>query len=78
VQDFIAAQYPPIEETVSSAVRMGRALVSGALGMRLDDPKYFETAVKLPECTVVLQSTHRKARAPSQHHLLTRLNRNVI
>jgi len=53
VQDFIASQYPPIEETVSSTVRMGRELVSGALGMRTDDLKYFETAVKMPECTVV-------------------------
>jgi len=53
VQDFIASQYSPIEETVSSTVRMGRALVSGAFGMRTDDPKYFETAVKMPECTVV-------------------------
>jgi len=64
IQDFIASQYPPVEETVSSTVRMGRALVSGALGMRTDDPKYFETAVKLPECTVVIQSTRRKAKAP--------------
>jgi len=64
VQDFIASQYPPIEETVSPAIQMGRALVSGALGMRLDDPRYFETAVKLPECTVVLQSTRKKARTP--------------
>jgi len=64
VQDFIASQYPPVEETVSSATQMGRALVSGALGMRLDDPRYFETAVKLPECTVVLQSTRKKAKAP--------------
>jgi len=64
VQDFIASQYPPPEETVSSTVRMGRALVSGALGMRTDDPKYFETAVKMPECKVVIQSTRRKAKAP--------------
>jgi len=64
IQDFIASQSPPVEETVSSTVRMGRALVYGALGMRTDDPKYFETAVKMPECTVVLQSTRRKAKAP--------------
>jgi len=43
---------------------MGRALVLGALGMRTDDPKYFEATVKLPECTVILQSTQRKAKAP--------------
>jgi len=64
VQDFVAAQYPPIEETVSVTVRMGRALVSGALGMRTDDPKLFATAVRLPECTVVLQSTNAKAKLP--------------
>jgi len=45
VQDFVAAQYPPVEEVVSSTVRLGRALVSGALGMRTDDPILFETAV---------------------------------
>jgi len=64
VQEFIAMQYPPVEEVVSSPMRMGRALVSGALGMRTDDPKLFATAVRLPECTVVLQSTKSKAKVP--------------
>jgi len=64
VQDFVARQYPPAERNVSSTMRMGRSLVSGALGMRLDDPKYFEATVKLPECTVILQSTRRKAKIP--------------
>jgi len=64
VQDFVAAQYPPVEEVVSSTIRLGRALVSGALGMRTDDPIFFETAVKLPEYVVVLQSTRKKAKTP--------------
>jgi len=38
IQDFIASQYPPIDEGESSTVRLGRALVSGALGKRNDDP----------------------------------------
>jgi len=64
VQEYMAAQYPPVEEVVSSTVRLGRALVSGALGMSTDDPKLFETAIRLPECSVVIRSTKRKARAP--------------
>jgi len=64
VQDFIASQYPPIEETVSATVQMGRALVPGALGMQTDDPKLFKAAVRLPECTVVLKSTSSKAKIP--------------
>jgi len=64
LQEFIVMQYPPVEEVVSSTVRMGRALVSGALGMRTDDPKLFATAVRLPGCTVVLQSTKSKAKVP--------------
>jgi len=63
-QEFIAAQYPPVGEVVSSAIRMGRALVSGALGMQTDDPKLFETAIKLPDCEVVIQSTRKKAKRP--------------
>jgi len=64
-QEFIAAQYPPIVEGgVSDAIRMGRALVSGALGMQTDDPKLFDATVKLPDCVVVLQSTKKKARTP--------------
>jgi len=64
VQDFVASQFPPVEEVVSSTVRLGRALVSGALEMRTDDPIFFETAVKLPECVVVLQSSRKKAKMP--------------
>jgi len=64
IQDFIAAQYPPIvDECVSSTVRLGRALVSGALGRKNDDPKLFEATVELQECSVVIQqSTKRKAK----------------
>jgi len=64
IQEIVAMQYPPVGKTTTSSVRMGRSLVSGALGMRLDDPKYFEATVKLAECTVILQSTRRKAKAP--------------
>jgi len=64
IQDFIAAQYPPVEEVVSSSVRLGRALVSGALGKKDDDPKIFEAAVNLAECRVMLQSTKRKSKIP--------------
>jgi len=64
VQEFVALQYPPVEEVVSSTVRLGRALVSGALGMRTDDPKLFKTAMQLPDCSVVIRSTKRKAKAP--------------
>jgi len=63
-QNFIAAQYPPVGEEVSSTIRMGRALVSGALGMQTDDPKFFEAIVKLLYCVFVLQSTRKKARTP--------------
>jgi len=65
VQEYVALQYPPVEETVSSTVRLGRALVSGALGMRTDEPKLFETAIRLPDCSVVIRSTKKKVRAPS-------------
>jgi len=64
LQIFMAAQYPQVGEIVTPTIRMGRALVSGALGMRTDDPKLFEAAVELPECVVVLQSTKRKAKTP--------------
>jgi len=37
VQNFVAAQYPPMDEGVSSTVRLGRGFVSGALGWRTDD-----------------------------------------
>jgi len=64
-QDAIASQYPPIvDESVSSTVRLGGALVSGALGRKNDDPKIFEATVKLQECSVVLHSTRRKAKTP--------------
>jgi len=64
-QEAIASQYPPIiDESVSSTVRLGRALVSGALGKRNDDPKLFEATVELQECSVVLHSTRKKAKAP--------------
>jgi len=63
-QNFIAAQYPPIEEGVSSTVRLGRALVSGALGRRNDDPKSFGAAISIQECSVRFKSTKKKAKAP--------------
>jgi len=64
-QEFIAAQYPPLGGGgVSDAIRMKRALVSGALGMHTDDPKFFDATVKLPDCVIVLQSTRKKARTP--------------
>jgi len=55
VQNFIVRQYPPIEEGVSSTVRIGRAFVSGALRRRTDDPKIFRAAVNIMECSVRLQ-----------------------
>jgi len=64
VQEYVASQYPSVEEVKYSTVRLGRALVSGALGMSTDDPKLFETAIRLPECSVVIHSTKRKAKAP--------------
>jgi len=64
-QDAIASQYPPIiDESVSSTVRLGRALVSGALGKRNEDPKIIVATVELQEFSVVLNSTRRKAKAP--------------
>jgi len=64
LQDFIASQYPPIDEGVSSTVRLGRALVSGALGRRNDDPKLFGAAINIVECSVRLQTTKKKAKIP--------------
>jgi len=64
VQEFMAMQYPPFEELVSSPLRLGKALVSDAFGMRTDDPRLFATAVRLPECTIVLHSTKSKAKVP--------------
>jgi len=63
-QEFIAGQYPPVEDSVSSTVRLGRALVSGALGRRTDDPKIFGAAVNMTECSVRIQTTRKKAKAP--------------
>jgi len=63
-QDFICSQYPPVEEVVSSTVRLGRALVSGALGRKVDDAKMFETVVNLKECTVFLKSRRKKSKVP--------------
>jgi len=45
-------------------VRLGKALVSGALGRRTDDPKIFGAAVNIIECSVKLQTTNKKAKAP--------------
>jgi len=64
VQEFIAAEYPHVENSVSSTVRLGRALVSGALGRRTDDPKIFGAAVSMTECSVRIQTTRKKAKAP--------------
>jgi len=64
IQDFIASQYPPVEGVVSSTVRLGRALVSGALRRKVDDPKMFETVVNIKECKVILQSTRKKSKVP--------------
>jgi len=63
-QNFIAGQYPPVEESVSSTVRLCKALVSGALGTQTDDPKIFGVAVNMIECSVKLQTTNKKAKAP--------------
>jgi len=64
VQDFMTLQYPPMDEGVSSTVRLGRAFVSGALGRRMDDPKLFDAAVNITECSVRLLTTTRKAKTP--------------
>jgi len=64
IQKFIASQYPPVDEGVSSTVRLGRSLVSGAMGRRTDDPRIFETPVDLIECSVVLRTTKEKAKTP--------------
>jgi len=61
-QDFIASQYPSVEEGVSSTVRLGRSFVSGAMGRKKDDPKMFEMAVELMDCNVPLRTTNEKAK----------------
>jgi len=53
-----------MDEGVSSTVRLGRAFVSGALGRRTDDPKLFDAAVSIFECSVRLLTTARKAKTP--------------
>jgi len=64
VQEFMAAQYPPVDEGVSSTVRLGRSFVLGALGRKIEDPKMLEAAVLVTDCSVVMQSTKRKAKVP--------------
>jgi len=63
-QEFIASQYPPVDEGVSSTVRLGRSFVSGAMERRSDDPKMFETAVELVDCSVPSRTTKEKAEIP--------------
>jgi len=57
MQDFVASQYPPMDGSISSTVRLGRAFVSGALGRRTDDPKLFDAAVNVTDCSVRLSTT---------------------
>jgi len=64
IQNFVASQYPVIDEGVSSTVRLGRALVSGALGKRNDDPKLLGAAINLVKCSVRIQTTQKKAKVP--------------
>jgi len=64
VQEYIEGQYPPVDDGVSSTVRLGRSFMSGALGRRIEDPKMLETAVLITDCSVVLQSTRKKAKLP--------------
>jgi len=63
-QNFMAAQYPTMDEGVSSTVRLGRSFVSRALGRRIEDPKMLEAAVLVTDCSVVIKSTKRKAKVP--------------
>jgi len=63
-QNFIASQYPPVDKGVLSGTRLGRSLVSGALGRCTDDPRMFDAAVGIVECSVVLRTTKVKAKAP--------------
>jgi len=63
-QEYIASQYPQVEEGVSSTVRLGRSFVSGAMGRQNDDPKMFETAVELVDCSVPSRTMDEKARIP--------------
>jgi len=63
-QKYIASQYPPVEESVSSTVRLWRLFVSGAMGRQNDDPKMFEMAVELVDCSVPSRTTDEKAEMP--------------
>jgi len=58
-REFIAGQYPPVEDSVSSTGRLGRAL-----GRRTDDPKIFGAAVNLTECSVRIRTTKKNAKVP--------------
>jgi len=53
-----------MDEGVSSTVRLGKAFVSGALGRRTDDTKWFDAAANITECSVRLLTTNKKAKAP--------------
>jgi len=63
-QEYIASQNPPVEESVSSTVRLGRSFVSGAMGRQNDHPKMFEMAVELVDCSVPSRTTDEKAEMP--------------
>jgi len=73
-QNFIASQYPPVEDGVSSTVRLGRAFVSGALGKQTDDPKLFGAAVNIVDCSVKLMTTNKKAKMPVSAALPNSIN----
>jgi len=64
MQDFVASQYPPMDGGVSLTVRLGRAFVSGSLGRRTDDPRLFDAAVNITDCSVRLSTTKQKAKTP--------------
>jgi len=59
---------------VSSTVKLGKLLVSGAPGRRTDDPQIFETAARLVECSVVLRTTKEKAKTPVSNPPLNSMN----
>jgi len=67
VQKFVTSQYHPVDEGVSSTVQLGRSLVLGAMGRRTDDPRIFETAVDLMDCSVIIRTTKEKAKTPVSH-----------
>jgi len=78
IQNFIASQYPPIDEGLSSTVRLGRGLVSGALGKRNEDPKLFGAAVNLVECSVRIQTTKKRPRYQyRRRHLIPSILRSI-